>query len=103
MVIKLEEEVAGRYVQYKCTSHYGKACALQYISVESCFTEEDTQYKIENIDGMTNLNADVKDKQKASVEECRTYCRHVDTHTLKLHESQYRVTGQDVAQQTGGN
>ena len=39
---------------------------------------------------MTNLNADVKKKQKASVEDCRTYCRHVDSNTFKLHESEYR-------------
>ena len=32
-VIRLKEEVTGRYVQFKCTSWYKSACALQYIGV----------------------------------------------------------------------
>ena len=58
--------------------------AIFFLALESCYTEFDIQYKIENINGLTNLNADVKDKQQASTEDCRTYCRHIE------HGSQYR-------------
>ena len=54
-----------------------------FLDLEPCYTEDDIQYKIENIDGLTNLNADDEDKQQSSMEDCRTYCRHIDTDTLK--------------------
>ena len=49
------------------------------VALEPCYTEDDIQYKIENIDGLTNLNAADADKKKASMEECKTYCRHFYT------------------------
>ena len=40
-VLRLEEPVVGHYIEYKCTSWYRQACALQYIGVyESISTEE---------------------------------------------------------------
>ena len=50
-----------------------------FLALEPCYTEDDIQYKIENIDGLTNLNAADADKKKASMEECMTYCRHFYT------------------------
>ena len=47
------------------------------LALPSCYTEEGVQYKVE-LDGQTNLNADDGDKQQASMEECRTYCRHLN-------------------------
>ena len=32
-VIRMRKEFVGRYVQYRCTSWYGDACALQHIAV----------------------------------------------------------------------
>ena len=48
-----------------------KSCA----ALEPCYTEEDIQYKIENIEGLSNLNTADGNKKKDSMEECRTYCR----------------------------
>jgi len=44
-------------------------------TLEPCYTEEDIQYKIENIEGLNNLNKADGNKKKDSMEECRTYCR----------------------------
>ena len=39
---------------------------------DPCYTEEDIQYKVENA-GLDNVDI----SEQASVEECRTHCRHL--------------------------
>ena len=47
-----------------------------------CYTEDDVQYKVE-LDGLTNLNSYDEDKHQASMEDCRTYCRHLNSLILQ--------------------
>ena len=67
-------------IQGKVESNVYLSIAIVFsLALEPCYTEDDIQYKIENIDGLTNLNAADADKKKASMEECKTYCRHFYT------------------------
>ena len=76
-------------IQGKVESNVYLSIAIVFsLALEPCYTEDDIQYKIENIHGLTNLNADDDWNaihNSSSVEDCRTYCRH------KEHKgSQYR-------------
>ena len=48
-----------------------------------CYTEVGVKYNLDTI-GLANLNADEKEKNKVqdSMEECRTYCRHLNSFTF---------------------
>ena len=49
--------------------------------LEKCYTEDDVRYHVETA-GLTNLNAAETDKYQDSMEDCRTYCRHINTFTF---------------------
>ena len=46
-----------------------------------CYSEYDVRYHVESA-GLTNLNAAETDKYQDSMDDCRTYCRHINILTF---------------------
>ena len=77
--MKVSKNKNGKLLETEVTNNHGSTLPVgnsSFLALEPCYTENDIQYKIEN-DGLENLNAANVDKQKDSMEECRTYCRQL--------------------------